>query len=213
MANDINWQDYKDQIQKLSSLEYNYDDKMYHDSKDKIGWFVDHYEATLAVEPPGLPIKNGPFEVTQDAIKLYRFPNPKLIHAIFDPEQELSGRNMLMFARFAGFTFTFGVRVTAVNDEVRKNTQGDEIKFWGYSYRTLKGHFEIGEIRFEVNKNLKTGEIGFMIDAYSKPDHIPNIFYRVGFKLFGRILQKYFASSSIQRLQRISQTALIQNIK
>lgn len=209
----MNWQDYQDQIQKLSALEYNYDDKMYHDSKDKSGWFVDHYEATLAVEPAGLPIKQGPFEVAQDAIKLYRFPNPRLIHAIFDPQQELSGRNMLMFARFAGFTFTFGVRVTAVSDDVRKNAQGEDIKFWGYSYRTLKGHFEIGEIRFEVNKNLKTGEVGFIIDAYSKPDHIPNLFYRTGFKLFGRRLQKYFASSSIQRLQRMSQAALIQKSK
>lgn len=211
MAKSLNWQDYQKQIQNLSILNYNYDEKMYHDSKDKIGWYVDHYEATLAIEPPGAPLKEGPYAVVQEAIRLYQFPDPDLIHAVFDPAQALPGRNMLMFARFGGFTFTFGVRVGAVSDDVRKNQRNEDIQFWGYSYRTLTGHFEIGEIRFEVNKNLKTGEVGFIIDAYSKPDRIPNFFYRTGFRIFGRSLQKYFASSSIERLQRLSQQALMKN--
>jgi hypothetical protein len=169
---------------------------------------LDRYRASLVVEPPGPPVPGGAYEAVQTAIRLYQFPDPRLISAVFDPEAALPGRNMLMFARFAGFTFNFGVRVTAVIDEVRKSEKGHDFKVWGYAYRTLKGHFEIGEIRFEVSKNLQTGEIFFEIDAYSRPDRIPNFFYRTGFRIFSRPLQKYFAKSSIARLQKIATQAL-----
>ena len=204
MAENLNWETYQEQIQRLASLDYNYDDKVYHASKDKQGWHVDRYQASLASEPKGMPITNGPFEVAKNAIQLYQFPDPRLIRAVFNPESDLPGRNMLLLANFMGFHFTFGVRVTAVVDELRKNEKGEAIKVWGYSYRTLKGHFEIGEIRFEVSKNIETGEVFFDINAYSKPDRIPNFFYRTGFQLFSRPLQKYFAKSSIQRLQRMA---------
>lgn len=209
MANPVGWESYRSQIQQLANLNFNYDEKVYHSALDKKGWNTDHYQALLAIELPGAPIKNGPFEVAQNAIRLYQFPDPHLISAIFDPERELNGRDMLMLAKFAGFTFTFGVRVTAVVDEERTLPSGQKIKVWGYAYRTLSGHFEVGEIRFEVSKNLTTGEVFFEINAYSKPDRIQNIFYRIGFHLFGRRLQKYFAKSSIARLQNMAQKSLL----
>lgn len=209
MAEDLAWQRYQQQIQSLASLDFNYDEKVYHASKDKQGWYLDRYRASLAQEPPGPPLPEGPFESAKTAIRLYQFPDPRLISAVFDPQAALPGRNMLMFAKFAGFTFNFGVRVTAVIDEIRKSEKGDDFKVWGYAYRTLKGHFEIGEIRFEVSKNQRSGEVFFEIDAYSKPDRIPNFFYRTGFRIFSRPLQKYFAKSSIQRLQRIAAASLL----
>jgi hypothetical protein len=208
VAKDLSWQTYQQQIQSLSTLDFNYDEKVYHATKNKQGWHVDKYHATLAKEPAGEPLPDGAFQVAQTAIRLYQFPDPRLISAVFDPEAALPGRNMLMFAHFAGFTFNFGVRVTAVIDEVRTNETGERVKVWGYSYRTLKGHFEIGEIRFEVSKNLQSGEVAFDINAYSKPDRIPNIFYRTGFRIFSRPLQKYFASSSIKRLQAMAGKAM-----
>ncbi len=212
MATPVNdWLTYSDQIKLLESLEFNYDDKTYHDSVDKLGWFVDKYDAILAVEPQGPPLVNGPFEVVKDAIGRYQFPDPDLIRAWFDPNIELAKRNMLMQAQFIGFKFYFGVRVTSVIDEEVPSAGGTE-KRWGYSYRTLKGHFEIGEIRFIVSKNLTSGEVTFHVDAYSKPDRIPNLFYRVGFKIFGRSLQNYFARSSIERLKAIAQASL-ENLK
>lgn len=206
MAKTLEWQTYQEQLEKLASLEYNYDDKIYHANKDKQGWNVDRYQASLANEAPGEPAPEGPFEAAKKAIQLYQFPDPRLIRAIFNPDATLPGRNMLMLAKFAGFHFTFGVRVTAVIDEVRYNTSNQPLKVWGYSYRTLKGHFEVGEIRFEISKNKITGEILFEVNAYSKPDRIPNIFYRTGFRIFGRSLQKYFAHSSIRRLQEIARS-------
>ncbi len=208
MAKSLDWKTYQEQIQQLQSLDYNYDEKVYHDSIDKKGWFVDCYQATLAKEPPGEPLSQGAFEAAKQAIRMYQFPDPKLIRAVFDPELQLPGRNMLMLAYFGGFSFTFGVRVTSVIDEIQTNKGGEKVQVWGYSYRTLKGHFEIGEIQFQVSKNHLTGEVRFDISSYSKPDRIPKFFYRVGFKLFGRKLQKHFAHSSIHRLQVISQAAL-----
>ncbi len=208
MGNDLDWQAHRDYLIKLAELDYNYDEKMYHNSKNKKGWYVDHYRAVLGKEPAGPPLPDGSFEKVKQAIQLYKFPNPRLIRAVFDPQQALSGRNMLMFAHFAGFEFTFGVRVTSVVDEMRKSTNNEDMQVWGYSYRTLKGHFEVGEIKFIVDKNLATGEISFEIDAYSRPDRIPNLFYRVGFRIFGRPLQKYFAKTSIQRLRKISESVL-----
>lgn len=208
MGKDLTWERYRAQIEKLAALEYNYDAKIYLQSKDRQGWSIDRYRTILAKEPPGEPVPEGPYSVAKEAINLYRFPDPRLIRAVFDPAGELAGRNMLMFARFLGLEFRFGVRVTAVTDEVRRTERGENIRVWGYAYRTLRGHFEVGEIRFLIDKNLATGEVGFEIDAYSKADRIPNFFYRAGFKVFGRSLQKYFARSSMQRLQRLAKEAL-----
>lgn len=204
------WLTYSDRIKALEALEFNYDEKTYHDSVDKMGWFVDKYDAVLAVEPAGEPIPLGPFEVVKNAIGRYQFPDPALIRAWFDPDIELARRNMLMQARFLGLKFYFGVRVTSVIDEQVTHTNGEIEKRWGYSYRTLKGHFEIGEIRFIVSKNFSSGEVKFHVDAYSRPDQIPNLAYRIGFKIFGRSLQNYFARSSIERLKEVAQNSLNQ---
>lgn len=206
MGTDLGWEIYRDQIAQLADLEYNYDEKVYQSLQNKSGWHIDRYRAALVQEPPGRP---GPaFAAVQNAIRLYQFPDPRLISAVFDPKAELHGRNMLMLAKFAGFQFRFGVRVVAVIDECRRDEHGHDLDVWGYAYRTLKGHFEVGEIRFEVSKNRQTGEVAFAVEAYSKADRIPNLFYRTGFRIFGRSLQKYFAYSSIRRLRRIARAAL-----
>ena len=203
-VNTRDWETYKARLSALDALDYNYDEKVYHAAKDKSGWKIDHYHAQLATEAPGRSVPDGPFEHVKNAIQLYKFPDPNLIRAVFEPERELSGRNMLLIAKFAGLSFYFGVRVVAVIDEIRKNEDGDDAQVWGYAYRTLKGHFEIGEIRFEVSKNIRSGVVSFEISAYSKPDRIHNPFYRAGFRVFSRPLQKYFATSSIHRLQEIA---------
>jgi uncharacterized protein (UPF0548 family) len=198
------WAHYKDRISGLSALTFNYDVKTYESSADKMGWVIDHHHAEIGSEPPGPPLQDGAFAKAVHAIRNYEFPDPKLIRALFDPGQELRGRNMLMQAHFLGFTFYFGVRVVEIVDETRPNEAGHPSTAWGYPYRTLQGHFEIGEIRFLIEKDHVSGKVSFFIDAYSRPDRIPNIFYRLGFRLFGRSLQKYFARSSIERMQMLA---------
>jgi Domain of unknown function (DUF1990) len=114
---------------------------------------------------------------------------------------------MLLEARFLIFRFLFGVRVTAVTDETREMPTGPE-RVWGYSYATLEGHFERGQITFTVLKNLRTGRVVFRIDAFSQTGSIRNPMYRLGFWLFGRRLQRRFATASLERVQRFVREAL-----
>jgi uncharacterized protein (UPF0548 family) len=201
------WKKHQEALARLAELDFNYDEKTYRQTENKFGWNLDSYQGVLGREPAGKPLAEGPFSRAARAVQLYQFPDPNLITAYFDPDQPLGNRNMLMRGRFAGLNFYFGVRVTAVIDEQRKNAAGHQAQAWGYAYRTLQGHFEVGEIRFEVVKDLETGEVSFEVDAYSKPDRIPNIFYRLGFKIFGRSLQAYFAKSSIKRMKEIASGA------
>ena len=94
-------------------------------------------------------------------------------------------------------------------DEQRPNPEtGEPEQVWGYSYRTLSGHFEKGQITFTVHKGLTMGHVTFRVHAYSQPDHIQNPFYRLGFKLFGRTLQRRFAQQSLARMRMLVADAL-----
>lgn len=199
------WASHREKIEALAGLHFNYDAKKYESSAHKVGWVTDHHRAQLKSEQPGPPEKNGTFEKAVRAIRNYEFPDPNLIQALFNPGDELNGRNMLMRAHFLGITVYFGVRIVHIIDETRNNELGHPATAWGYSYRTLQGHYEIGEIRFLVEKDTVTGQVHFSIDAYSRPDRIPNLFHRVGFKIFGRSLQKYYARSSIERMRALTQ--------
>lgn len=64
---------------------------------------------------------------------------------------------MLLELRFAGLRFHVGVRVAKVTDGVRTD-DGRQAAVWGWSYRTLEGHLEAGEMAYEVRKWLDTGE-------------------------------------------------------
>jgi hypothetical protein len=90
-----------------------------------------------------------------------------------------------------------------IDNETRTDDKRGEAQVWGYSYRTLEGHFEMGEITFEIWKYLATGEVEFRIHAYSKPTLIRNPFYRIGFWMFGRSLQVRFARTAMERMQQI----------
>ena len=97
------------------------------------------------------------------------------------------------------------VRVT---DEAACATPIGPERVWGYGYRTLEGHFERGQINFTVHKNLTTGTVQFRIHAVSQLSHIQNPFYWVGFRLFGRTLQRKFARESLRRMRELVAAAL-----
>lgn len=151
-----------------------------------------------------MPVPDGTWERACAVVRDYRFPPPDLVTGIFAPEGPLEGRRMLIRAGFLGFTFWFGVEIGGVVDEERTLPDGaGKERVWGYHYRTLEGHFEKGEITFTVHKYLRTGRVVFRVHAYSQPDHIRNPFYRLGFKLFGRMLQRRFARESLARMRML----------
>jgi len=61
----------------------------------------------------------------------------------------------------------------------------------------------MGEITFEVWKYHETGEVRFQVHSYSKRATIRNPFYRLGFAIFGRSLQRRFARTAIERMQQL----------
>jgi hypothetical protein len=198
---------YRSRLESLSKLGLNLDLERRSDYTAQAGWNVDQHEAELPPEPPGKPLEHGSFEAAKQIMREYRFPPPDLITGIFLPDQPLETRVMLLRARFLIFTFYFGVRVGGVTDTTQDTPEGPE-QIWGYNYATLEGHFERGQIEFSIYKRLATGEVGFRIHSFSRTGTITNIFYRVGFFLFGRALQRRFARQSLKRMQMLVKESL-----
>jgi len=200
------WEQHKAYFERyrLAQLNYAYDPEKVHDYTETAGWTIDSYSVELPPEPPGAPVEGGPWQTAREIIRNYEFPDPKLVTGIFIPDDPLDKRLMVIRGRFLWWTFYFGVRINRVIDDTRQ--QDDEtLHVWGYSYQTLEGHFEMGEITFEVRKYDHSGRVEFRVHAYSRTADIRNIFYRIGFRLFGRRLQKHFADSSLERMVMLVQ--------
>jgi uncharacterized protein (UPF0548 family) len=197
------WKQYTPHFERWRKANLNFDITKTEEFTEKNGWRIDEYGIGLPSEPPGEPIPGGSWELAKEIIGNYEFPDPLLITGIFAPDIPIKDRIMVLRARFLFFTFLFGVKINKVIDEVRQTEKGESIRVWGFSYQTLEGHFEMGEITFEAVKYLESGRVEFRVHAYSKPDFIRNPFYRIGFKLFGRSLQVRFARTATARMQQL----------
>jgi uncharacterized protein (UPF0548 family) len=109
---------------------------------------------------------------------------------------------MILELRFWGLRFHVGVRVVAVTEGTRSE-DGRQAAVWGWSYRTLEGHLEAGQMDYEVRKWLDTGEVEFRIHAYSRTAYIRNPLVRLGFRVFGRREQTKFARNACERMRRL----------
>lgn len=195
------WQQYRDRLATYAHAKVNYDDENQHAYSAAAGWCLDGYATDLPAEAPGPPTPAGSFAAAQDIMRRYAFPPPNLITGYFDPSQPLPERVMVLRAHFLVFHFFFGVRIVDVVDEAALPSSGGAERVWGYGYRTLEGHFERGQINFSVHKNLTTGAVRFRIHAMSQKGTIRNPFYWLGFKVFGRMLQRRFARQSLVRMR------------
>jgi uncharacterized protein (UPF0548 family) len=173
------------------------------------GWHVDARERQLAPEPPGPPIAAGSFAAARDILERYAFPPPRLIRGTFDPAAPLEGRAMLLTATYLWMTFELPVRVSRVIDATRTDGTGSQ-QVWGYSYQTLVGHIERGEITFEIIKQIETGAVAFRISSFSQTGHIANLMHRIGFRFVGRRLQRRFAEESLHNMQQMVAERLAQ---
>jgi uncharacterized protein (UPF0548 family) len=187
----------------LAGKGLNFDPDQREHFTDANGWKVDDYRQPLPPEPPGPPTPGGSFEVAQQLLRDYAFADPAIIRAIYAEESPLERRDMLLEGRYLGLRFRFGVRVGGLVD-TELITGGRRLRRWGWSYRTLQGHLEMGQMDYEVRKWLDSGEVEFRIHAVSRPAHIPNPVIRLGFRLFGRRVQRRFARHACQRMARLT---------
>jgi uncharacterized protein (UPF0548 family) len=137
----------------------------------------------------------------------YEFADPHIVRAIYHDDAPLEHRDMLLEARFHGLRFHFGVRVGGVRDD-RCEIDGRPVRIWGWNYRTLQGHLEMGQMDYEVWKWLDSGEVQFRIHAFSRRAPGGNPIVRLGFRVFGRREQVRFARHACRRMAALTAAEL-----
>jgi uncharacterized protein (UPF0548 family) len=171
------------------------------------GWRFDRYLQPLPPEPPGLPVPEGSWHVARRLVRDYRLADPAIVRAVYDRDAPLDGRDMLLEVRFLGLRFYLGVRVGEVFDELREE-HGRPARVWGWNYRTLEDHLEMGQQDYEVWKWVDSGDVEFRTHAFSRPAPIRNPLVRLGFHLFGRGQQTRFARHACARMARLTEAEL-----
>jgi uncharacterized protein (UPF0548 family) len=187
----------------LRAKAYNFDPDQADHFTTQNGWHVDDYVQPLPSEPPGPPAPGGSFEVAKRLLRDYEFADPAIVRAVYAEDSPLAGRDLLLEGRFHGLRFHFGVRVGGLVD-TEVAVDGRPLRRWGWGYRTLQGHLEMGQMDYEVRKWLDSGEVDFRIHAVSRPAHIPNPVIRLGFRVFGRRVQRRFARHACLRMVRLT---------
>jgi uncharacterized protein (UPF0548 family) len=188
-------------VEDLRGRGYNYDPRRLPEIVAAEHWHRDDRRQPLPPEPPGEPVPGGAFETARALMRDYAFADGSAVRAIFAPDAPLEGRDMLLVARFAGFDFPLGVRVGEVVDETREEA-GRPLRVWGWSYRTLRGHLERGQMSYEVRKWLDTGAVEFRIAAVSHRARAGNPLVRLGFWALGRREQLKFYRHACEQMAR-----------
>ncbi len=177
------------------------------DGKLSTGWRRDNLCQELPAEAPGPPLVSGSFAAAKRLMEGYQFADPSIVRAYYDPDEPLEGRTMLLEVRFHGLRFLIGVRVSEVYE---RTIQHDDrtVQVWGWSYATLAGHFEMGQMDWQLWKFVDSGEVQFRIQACSRRAPVANLLVRVGFRIFGRREQLAFLHSTLRRMAVLTALAV-----
>jgi uncharacterized protein (UPF0548 family) len=192
----------------LSSKPVNFEPSSLAHASPATGWTITDLCQTLPSEPPGPPIEDGSWQIARRLMRGYDFADPSIVRAYYDPEKPLQGRNMLLKLQALGIAHLYvGVRVGDVYEELR-NVGGDWARVWGWTYRTLEGHVEMGQMDWEVWKWLGDGQVQFRVHAVARVAHIPNPIVRLGFNLLREHERRVFLDSTKQRMLTFTELAL-----
>ena len=171
------------------------------------GWRIDDLVESLPHELPGPPQRDGTWALARRLTTEYQLADPAVLRAVYARDAPLEGRDMLLRIRFLGLRFDVGVRVGEVYDEQR-DVDGRRAHVFGWAYRTLEGHFEQGEMHYQVWKWLDTGDVEFRIHAVSKAADAGPWVLRTGFRLVGRPHQLRFYRQTCRRVRRLTEAEL-----
>jgi uncharacterized protein (UPF0548 family) len=176
-------------------------------SAEEKGWHFDDMTEPLPHEPSGAPVEGGSWKVARQLMLDYQVADPARVRATYRTDAPLAGRDMLLQIRFAGLRFYVGVRVGDVYEETRV-IDGRRAHVFGWDYRTLEGHFEQGQMHYEVWKWLDTGAVEFRLHAFSRRAETGPQLLRVGFRLVGRQRQLDFYRQACRRMRRLTESQL-----
>lgn len=155
-------------------------------------------EATLALEPEGEPVEDGPFDRVTDSILGYRIFGPKIGEPVTLTQRVRAGDTIGLKYRFPylpGIRLFFASRVV----EVFEDEPTDLGWRSGFVYQTLASHPELGEEIFEVTKH-RDGNVTLRIEAWSRP----NLWYVKLFAPLGRRIQKFAARCAVDYLTKVA---------
>ncbi len=183
----------------LADRGLNFDPSQREDYLASGSWAVDHRSALVGREARGTPTWDGPFVRARTAIAAYRHVDPSIVRAGWFADAPLLGRDLVIEGRFTFLRFVMGLRVGGVLDR-EDVIDGRRCTRWGWNYQTLEGHLERGQMDFEVRKYHETGEVLFVLDAWSQRAAIANPLIRFGMFVFGRAMQHRFGRAAERRM-------------
>ncbi|MBV8734301.1 MAG: DUF1990 family protein [Solirubrobacterales bacterium] len=196
---------------RLAALPHkslNFDPASLEHASTAAGWTITDLCQPLPPEPCGAPIEHGSWRIARRLMRGYEFADPSIVRAYYDPETPLQGRNILLKLQALGVAYIYvGVRVGEVYEEVRE-LEGDRTCVWGWNYRTLEGHVEMGQMDWEVWKWLSDGRVEFRVHAVARVAHIRNPVVRLGFYLLREHERQVFLDSTKRRMLTFTQLAL-----
>lgn len=192
----------------LADRPLNFDPAALRDASSADGWELTDLRQRLPGEPPGPPVHDGSWQIARRLMRGYEFADPSIVRAYYDPALPLERRDMLLELRALRVLHLFaGVRVGDVYEHTHQ-PDGRSAQVWGWNYRTLAGHVEMGQMSWEVWKWLDDGQVEFRVHALSRPAPIPNPIVRIAFRLLRRRERRAFLDSTCQRMRAFTELAL-----
>ena len=175
----------KARVDALAGVARNFEAEE-HEMTGEAGWHHYYSEAIIAREP-GDTVR---FERAQAALANYRFSDPGIVVAHFDPAGPLLTRRMLLEIKVLGLRYLCPAIVSQVRDEPG---------VYGFRYDTLDGHIERGVEWFLLTRNAE-GEIRFRIEARWQHGDLPNWWSRIGFMVLSGYYQRRWHREAHRRM-------------
>jgi uncharacterized protein (UPF0548 family) len=197
----------KRSLAALANRPENLDPGVAEQPVDTSSWGIDEMIEELPREAPGAPEPGGSWETAQQMMDSYQLADPRVVSSVFAPNAALPGRDMLLKIHYGPLRFRVGVRVGEVHEDTVE-LDGRPLLRYGWSYRTLQGHFEEGEMLYELRKWLDTGDVEFRLHAVSRPARTGPLLLRLGFRLVGRNQQLRFYRQVCRRVKRLTEAQL-----
>jgi uncharacterized protein (UPF0548 family) len=198
------------EVAALADREVNFDPARIGEYVLAEDWRADDMVERLPHEGGGPPEEGGSWRAGREIMNSYQLADPRIVTAAYDANAPLAGRDMLLRISFLGVGFKVAVRVGDVYEE-ELEIDGRPARIFGWDYRTLEGHFEQGQMHYEVWKWLDTGDVEFHLRAVSRPAQSGPFFLRTGFRLVGRSNQLRFYRQICRRMRRLTEAQLETN--
>lgn len=195
------------QVVALAGREVNFDSTRIAEYVLDSNWRVDDMVEELPHEGSGPPEDGGSWKVGREIMDSYQLADPRIVTALYDANAPLAGRDMLLQIHFLGIGFKVAVRIGDVYEDTLE-LDGRPARVFGWSYRTLEGHFEQGQMHYEIWKWLDTGDVEFHLRAVSRPARSGPVVLRTGFRLLGRSSQLRFYRQVCRRMRRLTEAQL-----